>query len=1158
MRFIPSLSLLCACLLPCLGLAQPPADARKPAVLFTGAFGGNCGHQVAGKLAAAGFALNAAPYPGLQDTALTIEQARKYNVIVVHGLGLANADATLPAHVQQTVSVLRQYLEEGGGVVMLSAFGQMGTETPPQHAFLKPLGFTPLPLEMPTDSDSVKATAWKLDFAYTTAFAESPVTAGVKGLWYPAVLSRAGAQNHATSFIVDNSWTVLVRGGKSSQTRKFGADGFSPGEPGTYNRDVPLVAARPVGKGRLVYLGISPEYLYSRPAMTTLEGVVLERGLKQLPSGGYTLFENILRWLGEPSAATFGGAVMDQKLLVDPQKTVFGAPYTWPAEVTFPAVEPAWPGVIGARTRYSSGKGTPDEWVAKAKAKGLAYLVFLEEFSKLSQENFEKLKADCTRLSTPEFNAVPGFTIDDEVGNHYFYFGPTFPYPDKKVLNADGTVFVSYDPGAHPKDPYKKGQLAMTTLEYAYSLCSFKLTAGNYLFSQDAAPFADFFSDYNAVGVVTARQGKLVEDATADYLKIVDSGQGPQPLAIDLLDDPAQLDASVWRTVLRMPAQGGRLVSGQVNGATKARDYFSLWHYYPDNPSKIYVTNGPDIESWCYTGARDYGGDNNGWFNWANLRWALRGKVSSPAGLKEVAVYDGPTLYRRFLPGGTPSFEFTLDVTHDQQHNFALVVTDLQGRKAVSGEQWDRHHFAEEFMCSDRNNQLSYGWLTRKDGIGVLIGGNQSLGTPLKRISSEVSPSGTFKNDALLGAPAFDGGAGGEPVVIEITGPRQPGRPAINPTVSESKRLMHNGDVQIGEGVREHSFIDNVPTYNVWHTLWRTQPATDYTVTRRNHFFQIDPDSPLPVFLWQIDLTLKEDLPNQGFDILVMRSGDDRLWTVHGSDGRQISGTWEETSRSADRYLNVPFGKGAYVAYLDSPLGGAAIFSLTDGLLSSMGLPRRSNLYVQLTPAAAPRKKGETKRIELLLVGVPRITDGTKNLPGATSEVVDRFYHDFALDGGPAGYTVQATAGTVTGQRYILAIDGAAAGFSGTVTGKLISSLPITVSGLNNKWSSFLYDRALKKARPVGTFEGRAWATVVLDGGKNLFIGQPITADNPNLAIQLTQSGEAAWKLEIHNPTDAPITATVKKNPLFDPLKDKPFSEEKLTIPAGGSIYRTL
>ncbi len=98
-----------------------------------------------------------------------------------------------------------------------------------------------------------------------------------------------------------------------------------------------------------------------------------------------------------------------------------------------------------------------------------------------------------------------------------------------------------------------------------------------------------------------------------------------------------------------------------------------------------------------------------------------------------MAIYDGEQLFRRFLPGGKTTFAFTLDLMHDQQHNFVLIVTDRHGRKAISGEQWDRNHRLEEFMCADRNNQLSYGLVANADGIGILLGGNQTLATPNKR-----------------------------------------------------------------------------------------------------------------------------------------------------------------------------------------------------------------------------------------------------------------------------------------------------------------------------------------------------------------------------------------------------------------------------------------
>ncbi len=462
-------------------------------------------------------------------------------------------------------------------------------------------------------------------------------------------------------------------------------------------------------------------------------------------------------------------------------------------------------------------------------------------------------------------------------------------------------------------------------------------------------------------------------------------------------------------------------------------------------------------------------------------------------------------------------------------------------------------------MCGDRNNQLSYAFSTNSQGIGVLLGGNYSLATPYKRITSSIGPAGTFKNDPLLGAPAFDGGVNGDPQFYENVEPLGVTPPVKVPDVNEAIRLLHNGDVNIGEGIREHEFTDGIHVGNVWGTLWKTEPSPVLKVTRRNYFFQVNPDSPLPVFLWQFDLTLKHDLPNKGFNIALAGSAEDRLWVLRGSDQRVFSGTWESTPRTNGRGIIVPFGNGAYGGLLDSPLGGMAVYSLSDGLQAWIGLPGHSRINLSLTAANSPQKQGDTAHVELLLLGIPRLTDATLNLPSCSTEVVERFYHDFGLDGGATGYTVVSAKGTVTGHRYILEIDGTdGQAFSGQLTGNLISSLPITVSHLHNHWSAYLYDRIRKKARPLGMFENKAWATVSLTGRQDLFIGHPLTADNEEIVLQVTQSGETSWNIEAHNPTEHAITTTLRKNPLFDPWQAKPFTEEAVTIPAGSSITRTL
>jgi hypothetical protein len=1140
---------------------KPALKVQKtPSVLFVADGGAECGYELALKLKKLGYNLDRIPHPGLSGKGLTWDKAKNYNVIIVNSRARANADMSLNDNNKLTNETLKRFTEEGGGLLFFTYFGQQISQKVPQEEFFKSLGMDVLVDEQPQDNETkVIATSWNLPFAYTENIAKSPVTEDVKALWYPTVPDRRGDQSHSFALKHDQSWQTVISGGKNSFTNKGRVKEPSPKGKGSYDHNVPLVAIRKLGKGRIVCLGITYEYFTGRFAWNTLEGIVLDKGLKGQKSDGLKLLTNCLKWLAEPSltSGVLGGAKMNASMLKNPYKVEFSKPFNW-AKSKLPDNLKAYPGAIGARTTYSTGKVTADEWVKAANEAGLKYLVFLENFSELSADELKRLQQDCERLSSPEFTALPGFTIDDELGNHYFYFSKALLYPDKKFLSEDGKNFISYDSELDKANPHISGQLAMTALEYAYAASSFRLTCGNYLFSKDAAPFANFFSNYDAAGVITTENGKLLEDATVDYLKLVDFGQGPLPLAITLMDSPEYLKDLKWKTVLKFSDKAERLVGGiEVNQATKIRDYFSSWHFYPDNPNKIYISSGPEIVTWKYNGDRDYGGNNHGKFIWQNYRWQLQGIVKSDKGLKQINVYDGPVLFRHFMPEGKKEFTINLELSHDKQHNLVIVAEDIDGGKAVSGEQWDRNHKLEEFNCADRNNQLTYGLTIKKDGTWVMVGGNQTLATPNKRIANGISPSGTFKNDPRLGAPAFDGGTGGEPEVYEMVIANIKGKEFWSPNVSESIRLFHSGDVNIGEGRKENYFKDNIRVANVWHTLWSTVPAEDFTVTRRNHFFQLDPDSPLAVFLWQIDIKLKKDLPNNGFTVAKINSRKEKLWGIRSSNSECYFGLWEDSPLSKPRGLKLPFDRNSYVALLDSPLGSAIVYPLTDGLNVSAWLPRRSDIRFQLNKDSSPQKAGDIKRVELLLVGVPRITKYTRSMPASSNEVAEKFYRQFGLDGGKGTYKLELAAGEVKSQRYILKIDGTKTnGMSGKISGKLISALPITVNGLNENWSVLLYDRKLKKARPLGVFENKTWATVIVDGIRDIFIGNPVIADNQDLYLQLTQSGEKSWLLEVHNPTDKPIETTISGNKLFEPLKD--LKLEKITVPAGSSVSKTL
>ncbi len=195
----------------------------------------------------------------------------------------------------------------------------------------------------------------------------------------------------------------------------------------------------------------------------------------------------------------------------------------------------------------------------------------------------------------------------------------------------------------------------------------------------------------------------------------------------------------------------------------------------------------------------------------------------------------------------------------DKQHTLVLVVTDVNGNRAVSGDQWDRNHRMEETYIGDRDNQGFYSYNTRKDGTYVLIGNNGA--TPWKRVpGTGAYPTNSFANDPILGAAGFDGGVHGEPEIdLPMTLSGQDGKTIPPALVGDGKRLLNTGDVQIGSVLCKYDFTDGVVARDVWRSLWRTEPTKTFTMEITNHVFSVDVENPLVVYLRNIRITLQHD-----------------------------------------------------------------------------------------------------------------------------------------------------------------------------------------------------------------------------------------------------------------------------------------------------------
>ncbi len=83
------------------------------------------------------------------------------------------------------------------------------------------------------------------------------------------------------------------------------------------------------------------------------------------------------------------------------------------------------------------------------------------------------------------------------------------------------------------------------------------------------------------------------------------------------------------------------------------------------------------------------------------------------------------------------------------------------------------------------------------------------------------------------------------------------------------------------------------------------------------------------------------------------------------------------------------------------------------------------------------------------------------------------------------------------------------------------------VEGLNERWSAVIAE-ATGEPRFIGVFEGRGYTVTDLrDGAKSLFVGHPVRAGDDRLFVNLTDWSAGRAVVEVHNPTDAPISTWV-------------------------------
>ena len=1134
-------------------LAAGAAGATKPAILVVspqGVAGGWVDLQYLTELHRDGFEVDYTD--SMAD--VTWQRLQQYNALVIYSCPPLRGQNAWPFAGAQPIyrpefnALINRFLAQGGGVLLMAVETQVSVTL--VRDLIKPWG-ADLPLETISDPDN---TAFmnhmpKVPLAYTDHVAASPVSAGVRGIWYPVQLHYNGADT--LPLAVDNQWQVVVRAMPSARTVPVDLSKSSrPGPPDPLVRPKgvsapPLFAIREVGEGRVALVSQWPVYSIGAGTKWLYDREVLSKGLNRRDSDFGRLLENSLRWLAEPSlqANTLGGYTTRAERLQSPNlapqiEQQFAEP-AWkgadPLLLQPPRDGKLFKGLIGAQTSLSGGQGTVADYAAAAKQAGLDFVVFLEDFANLDAPKLAQLKADCTHYSDGELTLLPGYRIDANIGNHLFLFGPGVVSPPARLLTgARGKTFMLQGETA----PGVFGPTPPAAMEFLYSLTN-NTQIGYYDFSHSGMGMR--LSDtrlYALAGLRSYRNGTLIEDLTNDYLTTAQSTIVPAPAGVHLVSSPTALRSAVQRN------------QGLTYAMARSRD--RLWpdallyttQYACPN---VFTSTGPLILRWpACVRVSTLGAEP---FVTGRSVMTAPLYVTAEKGLKEVRIYDGQNLYRRFMLHGEQTFAKVLYLESSIQRNLVLVADDMAGGQAVSfaRRSWKDGSRAPVF-CSDRFNDCAHMLMARgpypmtvlrtpemSDAGFTWDGGPRGILTPIDFEGSNPrldTDGGQINGDQYNQTPllefADEGAVAVRSVRDELIDPRV--RP-VNPWNTYGPRAASRGmDFQL-------SYVEfDRPSVAVPAVGWAAPPSQDGCNAA----------------LFRGQLRFNAPIKINGLRLL-------RNWNwipgldLHVAVGRRQRVVQDmalpamRTQRGAAPAPGVRFklGRGDWFGFYSPVTGNSQLFVNRGKPIELRLAEQQDGEWLSLW-ALQPRRAsaGMTYDYELFSIGCPLDVAATDAQTFADAVTYLARPEGLRLT---RGWRVHRT-----GPLELRADDGAVHVSVPRPTDATHLTLPVIVDGLNRHWSAGLwqlngyvkgdYGGGANRYRAVGLdLDGRAYVPLYPDlaNDTEVEIGHPIVADGrgTDLFIQVTalSGGTAAhpaykWYVDVNNPLDHAVTATLRRS----------------------------
>ncbi len=1099
---------------------------------------------------------------------LTWERVRRYDVLVIYVCPLARGayydnSPDRPPYRDEFVEIVERFLEAGGGVFLMArSLNADESFRPLIDRWGARIPYERITEQNPRNLSPTPRMGGKHRLWFTDNVQDSPVSSGVEQVWLPLTPHYSAAETMPIE--VAEPWQVVLRGTMTSRAVPIDPAAekmLKPSDALVRPAGVPapaLFAIREYKAGRIAFCAIWPQYSFGQGTTWLYDRRVLERGLDGRPSHFGRLIENSLRWLAQPGpdGSRVGGFTTDPRRLVAPNLRA-GAKEEFVRRSRSRSMDRSRElaaarhrarlhrGLIGAQSALGSGSGTIAEYAAAARDSELDFVVFLEDARRLDPEKLERLKERCARQSDRDLQLFPGYTLETNTGNRIFLFGRQVELPPAELMIGDRFNQQYQDPQT---SEYISRWSPLIDWLNNRLLATKQVNVGYFGFGD--RPSSQRIPDLRLYSMVALRlysEGQAVEDNLEAYLASAAGTIPPVPAAVHLLRSPAALRAAGSRGIGLTWAQ--------------APSVAALWTAlgYADQYAapNVFASDGPLIEAWpqvrmYYTFAAEN-------FVAPAAYLAAPLAVRSDAGLREIRIYDGDRLFRRFLPGGSKEFELVLELAASVQRNLVLVAEDLDGGRAVSTalRSWKGGGLAPVF-CGDRINHC--------------------VGAPL--LAKGPGRFEVSRTPVIDAGFTWDGGPRGEHPIMNFSG-------ALRPTlVSDRGREGDRGFANLprlefaDEGaVRVRSvldtlFDDRIPVVNAWETygplggpsrLLRAEAAfTAFDRPTIGPHPTMYPGFPTQagasLSLFEQDVVFREDQTVRSL-LLFMQwwyLGPFPVTLLHGRAG-EVLRTYQLSPPELHGDGPV-LERGDWIAvFAGEPSNTSVHINRGEPLrLRFRGHVDLSAAFYAAIGDGAVRR-GQSLHFELLSAVDP--LDAAARGRDRATEMVQRVLR-------PSGLRVRrgrAVAGEV-GLTVLQARDGAARLRVQRTAPRSGVPLPVRVDGLNPRWSAgvFLhrgyvlgnYGPGRDRYRAAGFDDrGRVWTTLFPDYAEvtEVTIGHPVVCDARELFVQVTlrddPGGSRAWHVSLNNPTDREIRTTCRAG--FD-LPGLSLREVSVILPPGG------